>query len=61
MSENTLEDISISKDEATESKILDMCKEYGICVINSFIEENQLSEIRPEYQNLYNYEEHGTV
>jgi ectoine hydroxylase-related dioxygenase (phytanoyl-CoA dioxygenase family) len=61
MSENTLEDISLSKEEAIESNILDMCKEYGICVINSFLDEDQLSAIRSEYQNLYNYEEYGGI
>lgn len=53
MSEYDLEMVSLSKEEATQSQILEICEKYGICVIDSFLDGDMLESVRLDYYRLY--------
>jgi ectoine hydroxylase-related dioxygenase (phytanoyl-CoA dioxygenase family) len=56
MTEYTKDDISLDKESATEEAILEKCNEYGVCVIDSFLDESTVSEIRSEISRMYDVE-----
>lgn len=48
-----LEDLTLSRDEASESAILEMSEEYGVCIVDSFLDDERLEVIKAEYETLY--------
>jgi ectoine hydroxylase-related dioxygenase (phytanoyl-CoA dioxygenase family) len=47
------EDITLSKDEASEANIIEMSEQYGICIVDSFLGSDKLEAIRSEYETFY--------
>jgi ectoine hydroxylase-related dioxygenase (phytanoyl-CoA dioxygenase family) len=54
MAKNSLGTISLSGEKATQSEVLNMCEEYGVCVIDSFLDEETLANIKSDFHDLYN-------
>lgn len=53
MADYDLEDITLSKDQASKSQILEMIEEYGVCIVDSFLGTDRLDAIRKEYETFY--------
>jgi len=47
-------DFSIQKDQATAETILDVCREHGVCVIDSFFSEKEVTLIRGGIDRMFN-------
>lgn len=47
------EKISLDKARVTADTILDICEDFGVCIIDSYLSEDQINAIRSEVKTIY--------
>lgn len=50
-----MDELSLPKQEASKDAILEVCREHGVCVIDSFLDDEVVSALRKDFERFYTH------